>query len=173
MNPPDFKRFAALMTAIVGAALCLVPCGLQAQVPWWAAVPELIPVPTTPQAQANAVNNVRTRVFWLKNATQTAPNTASGGDQVVWRSFEALCLEYSTFTRTLTPQQKMHGADELAELEAGLGILQEAYANYQQDLGLGRRPSVALRDMCQVLRRGADVWLQEFNQVCARLRVGR
>lgn len=66
---------------------------------------------------------------------------------------------------------RQHG--EHVELEAGLGILQEAYANYQQDLGLGRRPSVALRDMCQVLRRGADVWLEEFNQVCARLRVGR
>lgn len=85
----------------------------------------------------------------------------------------ALRLDYTAFTRTLYAQQTAYGADELAELAAGLDILQEAFSNYQQDIAGGRPARQALREMCRVLAAAADVWLGEFNRDCARLRVGR
>jgi hypothetical protein len=158
---------------LFSAVLVVSPLAAGPQIPPGPWLPPLMEVPMTPDAQRQAMNNVRTRVAWLKNATRTAPNYATGSQGLVWRSFEALRVEFTMFTRSLTPQQQAYGANEVAELAAGLDILQEAFANYEGDVASGRSSAVALRDMCQVLARGADVWLQQFNQDCARLRVGR
>jgi len=155
------------------AGLWFSPLPVIAQVPWEPGAPPLMPVPATPEAQRGAMNNVRVRVSWLKNATRTAPGYATGADGLVWQAFQALCVEYTTFTRSLNAQQTAYGANELAELAAGLDILQRSFANYQEDVATGRPPAKALRDMCQVLGKAADVWLEEFNRDCARLRVGR
>ena len=64
------------------------------------------------------------------------------------------------------------GANELAELDAGLGILEEAFTNYQQDVADGQSSTSAFNNMCQVLRQASGVWLQEFNSDCSRLQVG-
>jgi len=78
----------------------------------------------------------------------------------------------SAFKSTLTQEQLAHGANGLAELDAGLDILAEAFDNYQQGLAAGQPVGSALRDMCAVLRQGSDLWLQELNKNCSRLRVG-
>jgi hypothetical protein len=169
-----YVRSALLLSLAVSAAgLLFGLVSVRAQIPLWPEPPPLMPVPSTPEAQRQAMNNVRGRVNWLKNATRTAPGYGTGGDGIVWRSFEALRVEYTTFTRSLNAQQIAYCANELAELAAGLDILQEAFPNYQEDIRSGRPPGQALRDMCEVLRKGADVWVEEFNRDCARLRIGR
>ena len=128
--------------------------------------------PTTPDAQRNAMNAVRSQVNWLQNATRTSPSYGSGGYGNVQQQFDALRSAYINFTHSLNEQQLARGANDLAELDAGLGIIQEAFANYQEAVGAGQSPNSALRDLCQVLRQASQVWLQEFNNRCARLRVG-
>ena len=128
--------------------------------------------PTTPDAQRNALNAVRSQVSWLQNATRTAPGYASGGYGMVLQQFDSLRSAYAGLTHTLNEQQLTRGANDLAELDAGLGIIQEAFSNYQEALGAGQNPNSALRDMCQVLRQASQVWLQELNRRCAKLRVG-
>lgn len=136
-------------------------------------LPVAPPVLASPVAPAQAAKNVRTRVEWLKNATVTAPSYSTGGAGLVARAFETLRLEYSGFARSLGPQQRANGANELAELAAGLDIIQEAFSNFEQDRAAGRSEGVALRELCDVIAKAADVWLREFNQDCVRLRVSR
>jgi hypothetical protein len=128
--------------------------------------------PTTPDAQRNALGAVRSQVNWLQNATRTAPNNISGGYGNVQQQFQALRAAYTGLTHTLNPQQSAQGANDLAELDAGLGIIQEAFTNYQEAVAAGQAPNSALRDLCQILREASQVWLQELNQRCAKLRVG-
>jgi hypothetical protein len=130
-------------------------------------------VPVTPQSQRAAMTSVQSRVKWLQNATRTARNYGTGGDGQVWRALQDLRTEYTMFTQTLRMQQADYGGNELAELAAGLDILQEGIGNYQQDVASGRLPGRAMLDMCQLVSKGADMWLQEFNRVCMDLRVGR
>ncbi len=128
--------------------------------------------PNTGDAQRAALNAVRTQVNWLQNATRTAPNYGANGYGNVWQQFQGLRGAYGALRQTLTPQQAAAGANDLAELEAGLDILQEAFSNYQADLAAGRPVTSALNDLCQVLYQGSRIWLQEFNKDCSRLRVG-
>jgi hypothetical protein len=128
--------------------------------------------PTTPDAQRNALGAVRSQVNWLQNATRTASNYGGQGYDNVWQQFQMLRAAYGTFRQTLNPRQLTEGANSLAELEAGLDIIQEAFANYQADVAAGQMASSALRNMCQVLREGSSLWLQELNKTCSRLRVG-
>ena len=108
----------------------------------------------------------------MQNATRTAGNFTDGVG-LVWQQFQYLRASYEGFTATLNPQQLANGANELAELSAGLDILQESFANYQNDVGGGRSANAALAELCQVLRQASGVWLQELNKDCARLGVGR
>jgi hypothetical protein len=64
------------------------------------------------------------------------------------------------------------GGNDLAELDAGLGIIQEAFSVYENDVANGRSISNALRSMCQILSQASGLWLQEFNRVSSRMRVG-
>jgi hypothetical protein len=165
-------RYAALAGAwLTAAVLSTSEPLLQAQ-PGWPYGPPGMGAQTTPDAQRNAMNNVQSQVNWVVNATRTASSFATGAAGTVYQQFQNLRGAYVGFTSTLTPQQTANGANELAELSAGLDILQEAFTNYQDDLAGGRDPGAALRDMCQVLSQGAGVWLQEFKQDCSRLRVG-
>jgi hypothetical protein len=78
---------------------------------------------------------------------------------------------YGALKSTLTPHQLQNGANDLAELDAGLDILQEAFDNFREDVTAGQPVPRALRNLCSVLGRGTNLWLQEFSQVCTRLRV--
>jgi hypothetical protein len=155
---------AALGAGCGLAVLC--PGALRAQLPW-PFVPQ-----QTPDAQRSALEGVRSQVNWLLNATRTAPSYGAGGYEVLWQQFQALRGAYSTFTSTLTPAQVNAGANELAELGAGLDILQEAFGNYQKDLAARRSPAQAMRSLCQVMAQGSRVWMQELNRCSTRLRVG-
>ena len=65
------------------------------------------------------------------------------------------------------------GANDLGEMDAGLDILQDAFCNYEQDIADGRLLGPALNKMCQAVRQGSDLWLQELKRKAARLRIGR
>jgi hypothetical protein len=164
LTPRRFLVLAGL--GVCGLLAALRPGLLCAQVPWPFA-PQ-----TTPDAQRNAANAVRSQVNWLLNATRTAPNQVGGGVDQVWQQFQTVRGAYNAFAQTLTPQQLNYGANDLAELGAGLDILQEAFGNYQVDLAAGRSVASASRNLCQVLARGSRVWVQELNRVNTRLRVG-
>jgi hypothetical protein len=130
------------------------------------------PPSTTPDAQRNALASLRTQMNFFQNATRSASNFGDQGYGNVWQSFQEFRQSYNSFKQTLTPQQASYGANELAELDAGLDIIQEAFANYQEDVGSGQSTSMALSSMCRVLRQASGVWMRELNQTCSRLRVG-
>jgi hypothetical protein len=173
MKSPISKCATLAGLGLAAAALSTSEPRLQAQPGWpYAGPPPGMVSPTTPDAQRNAMNNVQSQVNWVINATRTASSFATGAVGTIYQQFQNLRGAYAGFTSTLTPQQTANGGNELAELSAGLDILQEAFTNYQDDLAAGRDPGAALRDMCQVLSQGAGVWLQEFKRDCSRLRVG-
>jgi len=127
---------------------------------------------TNPEAQRNALNSVRSQVSWLQNASRTASSYNTGGYGLVWQQFQSLCAAYAGFKSTLSPQQRAAGANELAELDAGLGIIQECFTNAQQDMAEGRSERAAVASMCRVLDRAIGLWLQEMDKNAGRLRVG-
>ena len=139
---------------------------------WPGTPPPMVTGPNPSSAQRNALNNVRSRVKWLQNATRSAPSYRTGAAEMLWQQFQFLRGSYNAFTMTLYPQQASYGANEWAELNAGLDIIQEAFTNYQDDLAQGRLPTLALNDLCSVLQQASNVWLQELNKDCARLQVG-
>ena len=137
-----------------------------AQPPWG------FPPATTPDAQRNALNKLRTSVGWLDSAMRTAPSYGQQGVNQVWQQFQLVRGAYTEFKSTLTPRQLDYGANDLADLEAGLDILQEVFSNYQADVAGGQPESYALRNLCQVLRQAMRVWLQELIKDSNRLHVG-
>jgi hypothetical protein len=162
---------AALGLFALPIDLPLLPTPVQAQV--WQVAPPMSAVPTTANAQRNALSNLRSRVRWLQNATRSAANYQTGAAEMLFQQFQFLRASYNAFTTTLNSQQASYGANEWAELGAGLDIIQEAFTNYQDDLAQGRLPGLALNDLCRVLQQASSLWLQELNQDCARLQVGR
>ena len=140
---------------------------VRAQAPWGLAAP------TTPNAQRNALNVVKSQVDWLQNAIRTAPNYRQGGYGVLRQAFDGLRGAYFAFKPTLTQKQLYYGANDLAELDAGLDIIQEAFGNFQEDINDGRDGASALHSLCQVLGQATGVWWQELKQDSARLGVGR
>jgi hypothetical protein len=170
MKTASHKSALSVALALVVALLPISPRPILAQY-------QFAPFPGTatavpPDAQRNAMNAVAGQVGWLQNATRTASSYNTGAVDLVWSQFQGLRTAYSQFTTSLNPRQAAEGANDLAELSSGLDILQEAFTNYQDDVASGRSAGLALLDMCQVLNQAAGVWLREFKQDCARLRVG-
>jgi hypothetical protein len=97
----------------------------------------------------------------------------TGADVVLWRHYEGLGISFKALKRSLSPQQLQFGANDLAELEAGLAIVGEAFAYFQEDLNQGRHATVAFRTLCQVLRDSSRLWGRELNRVARQLQVGR
>jgi hypothetical protein len=64
------------------------------------------------------------------------------------------------------------GANQLAELDSGLDIIQEAFTDYQTAVSNGQSNSTAFANMCRVLNQGMGVWAQELKRDCRQLRVG-
>lgn len=156
---------------LAGLSVCcglaeLPPCTLNAQIPGPFATL------TTPDTQRNAVNAVRSQLNWLLNTTKTAPSYGAAGAEKLWQEFQVLRGAYHAFKSTLTALQLQYGANDLAELDAGLDILQEVFGNYEADLAARRPAATALRNLCQVLARGSRVWAHELNKCSTRLRVG-
>jgi hypothetical protein len=167
-------RKLVLRSRLLGlAGLALLSAGLLcAQVPWGYYPPPAGPPSNTPMAQRSALQAVQSQVTWFQNSTRTASNYGDGGYGMVWQQFQALQGAYGAFKGTLTQSQLSSGANELAELDAGLAILQEAFTNYQQEVANGQSSASAFNNMSQVLYQASGVWLQEFNSDSNRLRVG-
>jgi hypothetical protein len=127
-----------------------------------------------PDTQRNAIKLVQTQVGWLQNGTMTASSYtySNQGYYKLERDFQGLRDAYSAFKQKLSAQQVAYGANGLAQLDAGLDIVQEAFANYQEDLSAGRPPAMAMGNLCRVLNQGSAIWLQEFNTICRQLYVG-
>jgi hypothetical protein len=156
------KKSIALVASIWVLANVLAPCDLRAQPPWFTP-------PPTPAAQRNAVNFLRSQIDWFRTATQNAPRFGTGRYGMVWNRFMMVREAYRAFQRTLTPVQLRAAANELAELEAGLDIIQEGFVDYQMDVGSGRTATVAFRGMVQALDQAAAVWQQELDRVANQL----
>jgi hypothetical protein len=140
---------------------------VSAQAPWPFAAP------TTPMAQRNAMNLVVNQVSWFQNATRTASSYAGGGGYgLLVQQFQAVRDQYAGFRSTLNPQQLNSGANQVAELDSGLDIIQEAFADYQNAVANGQSDSSAFANMKQVLNEAMGVWVQEFKKDCRQLRVG-
>jgi hypothetical protein len=164
-------KFLALAAfSLLAGLVALHPCRLCAQPPGPFPVPTQVQI--TPDSQRNALNNVRSQAGWLQNSTRTAPNYLTGAYDMVWQQYQLFRTAYQDFKSTLSPRQLANGANDLAELDAGLDILAESFSNYQEDLAAGQANARAFRNMCQVLGRATGFWLQEMNRVSSRLRVG-
>ena len=157
------------LPAVLGLLVSLaVLCAnlVSAQAPWPFAAP------TTPMAQRNSMNLVVNQVNWFQNSTRTASSFAGGGYGLLMQQFQAVRDQYSGFKSTLNPQQLNSGANQVAELDSGLDIIQEAFADYQNAVANGQSDSSAFANMKQVLNEAMGVWVQEFKQDCRQMRVG-
>jgi hypothetical protein len=152
------------LTLLACFAAALWPVSALAQ---WA----FFDTPTTSTAQRNALHSVQSQVGWLQNSTRTAQQGEQGYGNV-WRSFQDLRLGFFALTQTLTPRQSMYGANDLAELNAGLDLIQEAFTNYEEDIAAGRPAGPALQNLCRVLHQGSVLWSRELNKTSSRLRIG-
>jgi hypothetical protein len=128
--------------------------------------------PTTPMAQRNSLNLVVNQVNWFQNATRTASANSGDGYGLLVQQFQAVRDQYSGPKSTLTPQQLNAGANQLAELDSGLDIIQEAFTDYQTAVGNGQSGYSAFANMTRVLNEAMGVWVQQLKQDCRDLRVG-
>src|SRR5262245_42769802 len=126
---------AKLAFILLATTLWTVPGGSQ---PWPYAPPPPFAAPTNPTAQRGAANGVRSQVGWVQNACQDASGYCDNGYGMVWQQFQNLRGAWIGFKNTLSPQQLSAGANEIAELDAGLDILQESFNNYQEDVAAGQ-----------------------------------
>ncbi len=125
-------------------------------------------------AQRNAINAVHAEANWLPNAARSAPRYATGnGYGLVFEHFQTFRSAFGAFTSSLSRQQVTAGADQLDDLDEGLGVFQDVFSRYEDDLASGQPAGKALRTLCDALRRGTGPWLREFNRVCNRLGAGR
>jgi len=131
-----------------------------------------MPASTTPDAQRSALTGLRSQISWFQNATRVSANYGDQGYGKVWEQFQSFRGSWSGLRQTLNPRQLNDGANAIAELDAGLDIIQEAFTNYQNDIAAGRPAYSALSDMCHVLRQATQIWAQEFNKHVLRLRIG-
>ncbi len=149
---------------VVLAVLFAVRAGAQNT---WPFVPQ-----TNPMAQRNAMNLVLNQVKWFQTTTRTSGSYVGGGYGMLMQQFQAARDQYAGFKVTLTPQQLNVGANQLAELDAGLDIIAEAFTDYQTAVANGQSDYSAFNNLRQVLNQAMGVWTQEFKQTCSQLRVG-
>jgi len=123
-------------------------------------------------AQRNGMSLVLNQINWLQNATRTASAQANNGYGLLAQQFQAVRGQYAGFKSSLTPQQVTMGANQLAELDAGLDIIQEAFTDYQTSVANGQSIYTAMANLCQVLNEALGVWAQEFKRDCRQLQVG-
>jgi len=123
-------------------------------------------------AQRNSIRTLRFQLDAFRSAARTAPAYYSGtGYDQIQTHFQAVVSAYQTFKTTLTPTQAANGANDFAELDAGLSIIAEGFTNYQSEAAAGYSGASAFRDLCQTLSRAMDVWSRQFLTVCSRARV--
>ena len=80
--------------------------------------------------------------------------------------------QYNGFKSTLTPQQLASSTNQLAELDAGLDIIQKAFTNYQTAVANGQSSNTVSANLRQVLNKAIQVWTHKLKQDRRQLRVG-
>ena len=128
--------------------------------------------PTNPMAQHNALNLLLNQVSWFRNAARIASSNPGGGYGLLVQQFQAVRDQYNGFKGTLTPQQLASSANQLAELDAGLDIIQEAFTDYQTAVANGQSSNTASANLRQVLNKAIQVWTHKLKQDRRQLRVG-
>ena len=128
--------------------------------------------PTNPMAQRNALNLLLNEVNWFQNAARSASSYPDGGYGLLVHQFQAVRDHYSAFKSTLTPQQLVSSTNQLAELDAGLDIIQNAFTNYQTAVANGQSSNTASANLRQVLNKAIQVWTHKLKQDRRQLRVG-
>jgi hypothetical protein len=161
------RRFIVTTLAITSVLTLSGPAPVHAQ------FPTPYPAAPIPFSQRQLFDQLKMQLNWLNNATRTASNFGPGADTVLWNNFEGIRVGFGALTRSLSPKQLDYGANDLAELDAGLAIIGEAFTNFQDDLSNGRSVTVAYHTLCQVLRESMRLWAQELNRVAKRLQIGR
>ena len=63
-------------------------------------------------------------------------------------------------------------ANQLAKLDAGLDIIQQAFTDYQTAVANGQPSNTASANLRQVLKEAIRVWTQKLKQDRRQLRVG-
>jgi hypothetical protein len=138
--------------------------GVHAQ---WLSVPA-----TDPMAQRNARNLVLNQIKWFQSTTRTAGSYVGGGYGNLVQQYQAVGAQWASFKATLTPQQSDASGNEVAELDAGLEIIGEAFTDYQTAAANGQSEVTALNNLRRVLNQAMAAWGQQFNRTCRQLRAG-
>jgi len=160
------KRLIPYSTLAISACLVLSSATrLSAQPPW-----PFAPV-MPPMAQSHAMNLVLNQVSWFQNATRTHSFPGSGYGLLV-QQYQAVRDQFGFFLRTLSPHQLDVGTTQWAELQAGLDIIKEAFADYETAVANGQSSQSAFANMRKVMNQAIGVWAQEFRKDCRQLRVG-
>ena len=128
--------------------------------------------PTNSMAQHNALNLLLNQVNWFRNAARSASSNPGGGYGLLVQQFQAVRDQYNGFKGTLTPQQLSSSANQLAELDAGLDIIQQAFTDYQTAVANGQSINTASANLRKVLKEAIRVWTQKLKQDGRQLRVG-
>jgi hypothetical protein len=138
-----------------------------AQAQW----PYAPPPPPSAMGQRNAMNLVLNQVNWFQNATRTSSSLNGNSYGLLVQQFQGVRDQYSGFKGTLNPQQLASSANQLAELDSGLHIIQEAFADYQTAVANGQSSNTASVNLRQVLNKAIRVWIKELKQEFLHLRV--
>jgi hypothetical protein len=128
--------------------------------------------PTNSMAQRNALNLLLNQVNWFRNMTRSPSSNPGGGYGLLVQQFQAVRDRYNGFKTTLAPQQLTSSANQLAELDAGLDIIQQAFTDYQTAVANGQPSNTASANLRQVLKEAIRVWTQKLKQDRRQLRVG-
>ena len=161
------KKLTRTCQLVPAAGLVAFFAGLVGVYAQWPSVP-----PTNPMAQRNAMNLVLNQIKWFQATTRTGGSYVGGGYGNLLQQFQAVGTQWASFKTTLTPQQLNAGGNQVAELNAGLDIIAEAFADYQTAVADGQSDITAFNNLRQVLSRAMAIWGQQFNQTCRQLRVG-
>ena len=165
------KFISSKLTLPPGLGLLVSVAVLWASVVYTQAQLPIAP-PTNPMAQHNALNLLLNQVSWFRNAARIASSNPGGGYGLLIQQFQAVRDQYNGFKGTLTPQQFASSANQLAELDAGLDIIQQAFTDYQTAVANGQSINTASANLRKVLKEAIRVWTQKLKQDRRQLRVG-
>jgi hypothetical protein len=165
------KFISSKLTLPPGLGLLVSVAVLWASVVYTQAQLPIAP-PTNPMAQHNALNLLLNQVSWFRNAARIASSNPGGGYGLLVQQFQAVRDQYNGFKSTLTPQQLASSANQLAELDAGLEIIQQAFTDYQTAVANGQSINTAFANMRKVLKEAIRIWTQKLKQNRRQLRVG-
>ncbi len=163
MKPPSGKIILAAILGLVPALGLFDPPSLQAQAD---VRPPYIPY----YRQRISLLPLQNQIAQFQRTCRRAPGYfKNGGYDMLRNEFQALRTSYSAFKDTLSPNQLYEGANDLAELDSALDIIQESFTNYQKESANTLAPSATFGNLANVLSRSVKVWSQQLETVYYRL----